>query len=182
MNNFFYDIKAQFLSLIKESTLTILILAMYFLAATIVIFHSKIRHQITARNFDFGAFLWSALVMKASRDGVFTFLQDVASRIARSRQSTHYFFLVRAFCADVSRIATRRHSSLQESPFWAIDVVIKQMTAFLLCDVFKDAFADVASAFIWETGVIFIGKKVEFSLRLFDIFERNMVFIFLFES
>ena len=27
--------------------------------------------------------------------------------------------------------------------------------------------------------IILIGKKVEVSLRLFDIFERNMVFIFL---
>ena len=31
-------------------------------------------------------------------------------------------------------------------------------------------------------GVVFIGKKVEVSLRLFDIFKRNRVFIFLWES
>ena len=31
-------------------------------------------------------------------------------------------------------------------------------------------------------GNTLIGKKVEVSLQLFDIFERNMVFIFLFES
>ena len=30
--------------------------------------------------------------------------------------------------------------------------------------------------------LMIIGKKVEVSLRLFDIFERNMVFVFLWES
>jgi len=31
-------------------------------------------------------------------------------------------------------------------------------------------------------GCFLIGKKVEVSLRLFDVFERNMVFIFLWEN
>ena len=38
------------------------------------------------------------------------------------------------------------------------------------------------SIFIFSYHYILIGKKVEVSLRLFDIFERNMVFIFLFAS
>ena len=62
-----------------------------------------------------------------------------------------------------------------------MQVYLNAWSKFL--DIMVVLFEKSMSVFLYHLGVsVFVGKKVEVSLRLFDIFERNRVFIFLWGS